>query len=116
MDLPDGKRREMLEKLKGIFARLHGGEINPYRMQVMIDKARATREAAEAPRRTEHFGGVFRFPPLEDSPSQEQGQEQVPKEEPKVARFSPGYRTTWDPNDPILRMRRAWVARLAARR
>lgn len=115
MDLPDSRRREILDKLKGVFARLHGGEFNPYRMQVMLDKARATREMAEAPRRTEHFGGVFRYPPIEGSPPQEQGQEPVPKEEPKVARWNPGFRTTWDPKD-IDRMRRAWVARLAGQR
>jgi len=86
MDIAPEKKQELLEKLKGMLSRLHGGEFSMQRLQAMAEKAKVAREEADAPRKSECFGGIFKYPPVESPEPAEGKAEGKPEEVPKTAR------------------------------
>jgi hypothetical protein len=65
--ITDEKKLEMFDKLKGVLSRMGASQPNAFRLKAMLDKIQAGREAAEGPRRIEHTGGYFKYPPLDAS-------------------------------------------------
>lgn len=66
-NIPDDKKLEMFDKLKGVLSRMGASQPNSFRLKAMLDKLQAGREAANGPRRIEHTGGYFKYPPLDTS-------------------------------------------------
>lgn len=111
MEITDEKRKEMVERIKAVISRFGADQFNPVRLRIMADKARAEADRSEAPRRIESTGGVYKFPPVDDAPPVQAPDPPVPVEKAAAAI----YRTIWDKRDPILAMRKKWLAGRAAR-
>lgn len=79
MDIAPEKKQELLEKLKGMLSRLHGGEFSMQRLQAMAEKAKVAREEVDAPRKSECFGGIFKYPQVEAPEQAKESPEEVQK-------------------------------------
>lgn len=113
--ITDEKKLEMFEKLKGVLSRMGASQPNTFRLKAMLDKMQASREAAEGPRRIEHTGGYFKYPPLDASDAASAYMNDTAGvQKAAVARLRPSRVVGDQPN--LGRMRERWLAASRAAR
>lgn len=118
MEISEEKKRELLDRLRAVMAKSNGGAMNIYRLRAMADKARVAREAQESNvRRIEHYGGMFKYTPVEPAPPVLATPEQPKPETAEKLAYRVPYRIVKSKTNPILELRKKWVnARPAGRR